>query len=365
MPDCKLNYFICENELWVEGKQIMNFVSFNSINSRDHLAETGEVKIPLHTIAKLNNAGEIVTGMSLVDLDKYNIKVGARIQVKAKYRDILNVQFDNLTVFDGFIKKILSGFPTTIIVEDRSFILRFGQVNKEWVQATQLTEGLKYCCKVANEGFKAFRESQGFTSDFQPLAVSDETATSKFNMKVWKGVSPFQVVERLMGYFKIFTGIDKQGNLYMGTGSTYPDKATVKLSTLVNVLDRDIRPINGQFENYYVEANAFINGKKVKAVAGDKEKASVRINLGYKPIETEEGLKELAQNTWYGLRSETNKGTITIPLYPEVKIFDYIKYTDNLLPELNNGYYVIGTRFSLGRNGYRRVLTVTDERYEW
>ena len=366
MPNCRLNYFICENEVWVEGRKILNFVSFESNNTRDHLAERGELKIPIHTVAKLNNSGDIVTGMTIVDLARYNIKVGAQIQVKAKYKDIAQVEFGKpLLIFDGFIKQIISGFPTTLILEDRAFILRFGKVNKEWVQKAPLTEGLEYCCKIGNEAFSKYRDSQGLTSSYKPLAVSSETATSEFNMKVWKGVSPFQVCQRLMDMFKIFTGIDKEGNLYMGTGSTFPDKETIKLDTKVNVIDRDIKPVNGMFEDYYVEANAYINGKRVKATAGDKEASSRRINLGYKPIHTEEGLKEIAINAWNGFRSTTNSGTITTLLYPDIKMFDYIEYTDNLLPELNNKFYVIGIRISLGANGYRRVLTVTDNRFEW
>lgn len=366
MPYCRLNYFICENEVWVEGRKILNFVSFESNNTRDHLAERGELKIPIHTVAKLNNSGDIVTGMTIVDLARYNIKVGAQIQVKAKYRDIAQVEFgEPLLIFDGFIKQIISGFPTTLILEDRTFILRFGKVDREWVQAAPLTEGLKYCCDVGNKAFKEFREVQGLTAQYTPLSISPETATSEFNMKVWKGVAPFQVCERLMGMFRIFTGIDKDGNLYMGTGNTFPDKATIELDTRVNVIDRDIKPINGMFENYYVEVNSYINGKRVTAKAGDKEAASRIINLGYKPLKTEEGLKELAINTWNGLRSATNAGTITTLLYPDVRMFDYVRYTDNLLPELNDRFYVIGIRISLGANGYRRVLTVTKDRYEW
>lgn len=366
MANCRLNYFICENSVYIEGERVMNFISFSSINTRSKLAEEGEMKIPLYSIAKLNNKGEIITGRNLIDLDAYNIKVGAYIKITAKYKDIMNVQFPECVVFEGFIKQIISGSPTTIILEDKCFILRFGSITKEWTQATKIIEGLKFCCDVGNKSFLEFRKSKGLTKDFPELKVSEETADSVYNMKVWKGVSPFQIVNRLMRDYSIYTGITYTGELYMGTGLNFPQKATQKLSTKVNVLERDIKPENGMFEDYYVIVNGFDkNGKRIKATAGDREGSSQVISLGYTPINTQEGLQQLATNKWYSLKSENNSGTITTTLYPDIHLFDYVSYEDTLFSELSNNFYIIGTRLSLGNNGYRRILSVTDKRFEW
>ena len=40
---CYCNFFRCGNEVWIEGKKILNFVSFVSENTVMKLAETAEM----------------------------------------------------------------------------------------------------------------------------------------------------------------------------------------------------------------------------------------------------------------------------------------------------------------------------------
>lgn len=117
---CYCNFFRCGNEVWIEGEKILNFVSFVSENTVMKLAETAEITLPFYSIAYLKG-DEIITG-SKIDVEGLNIKIGAHIQVYAYYHNInygeqVNINFENdpeagkMLVFDGFIKKIKSGFP--------------------------------------------------------------------------------------------------------------------------------------------------------------------------------------------------------------------------------------------------------------
>lgn len=107
--------------------------------------------------------------------------------------------------------------------------MRFGVVNKDWTQETSIYEGLKVCCDVGNEAFKKYRSDNNLTGDYEEISVADYTATSTFNEKLWQGVSPFEAAQMLMHKFGIYTGIDPEGKLFMGTGLKYTQKKTNKI----------------------------------------------------------------------------------------------------------------------------------------
>lgn len=368
---CYCNFFRCGNEVWIEEKRILNFVSFSSDNNVNSLAEVAEINIPLYTIAYLKG-DEIVTG-NKINIKDLNIKIGAHIQVYAYYHNIdyentVNIDFENaeeagkILVFDGFIRQIKSGFPTTLYCEDRCYILRFGEVNKDWTQETSIMDGLKVCCEVGNAAFKKYREEQNLTDTFKDLAVASYTATSTFNEKLWKGVSPYECAQMLMSKFGIYTGIDPEGDLFMGTGLNYTARKTIKLRTDTNVIERDITPTSGMFENYYVTVNGFVDGKRTTVKVGNKENARP-VKLGYKPLNTKEGLEEVANNVYASLKGQYNKGSITTLLYPRIDLFDYIDYTDTLFPENDSNYYVLGLKRQFDTNGYHVQSTITDRKW--
>lgn len=368
---CYCNFFRCGNEVWIEGKKILNFVSFVSENTVMKLAETAEITLPFYSIAYLKG-DEIITG-SKIDVEGLNIKIGAHIQVYVYYHNInygeqVNINFENdpeagkMLVFDGFIKKIKSGFPTTLVCEDKCFILRFGVVNKDWTQETSIYEGLKVCCDVGNEAFKKYRSDNNLTGDYEEISVADYTATSTFNEKLWQGVSPFEAAQMLMRKFGIYTGIDPEGKLFMGTGLKYTQKKTIKLDTSVNVIERDVSPKNGKFENYYVTVNGYVNGKRTTINVGNKGNGRP-IRLNCSSIQTREGLEEFANNAYQGLKGEYNSGTITTLLYPRIDLFDYVNFTDTLFPENSANLYVLGIRREFNENGYHVSSKLTNE--EW
>ena len=64
------------------------------------------------------------------------------------------------------------------------------------------------------------------------------------------------------------------------------------------------------------------------------------------------------------LKGTRNKGTIKTVLYPQVNMFDFVEYTDTMLPELTGNYYVIGRNLSCDTSdGFIQTLTVTNEMF--
>ena len=46
------NYFICKNEVFIEGRSIGPFTSFTTEDSRDNIFGTANIRMPFYTILK-------------------------------------------------------------------------------------------------------------------------------------------------------------------------------------------------------------------------------------------------------------------------------------------------------------------------
>lgn len=363
----KCNFLRCRNEVFVEGLNIGQFASFSSSNTRDSISGSGTLSIPLYTIAvdRTGTApGENVplTNRVRVGIDKAKLIPGATIQVYAWYEVAeLGIYYERRLVFNGYIKKVTGAFPTIIEVEDMAFPLRFGRVGKDWNPNTTLTNILNEIIPISNAAFQEYRNKNNLTSEWTQLSVAEsETATASFTMDVWRNISPYSALSRLMNLFKIYCTVYDDGQVYAGIGLGDTTTATIDLSTRLNVVGCDIVPQSSMFTDYYVQVNGLDRtGRKLTVELGDTQGEPVR--LKFSPLNTAEGLQEVANSALQRLKGDRNKGTITTKLYPIVNLFDFCRFTHTLFPELSGNYYVIGTELQLGDDGYNQILTVTNE----
>ena len=251
------NYFECGNEVIVEGFSLGHFSSFNVSNSRDVIGATAEIKIPLYTISVTDKQRPVADSLR-IGVDGAQLATGARIEVYVWYKDNTTLQhtFPKILAFSGFIRKVVSGFPTTIKCEDNSFILKFGQVNKSWSKMTPLKEVMNEVVPIANDAFAKFRKEAGLTGEFPSLSVAEsESADVEFTLNVWKAIAPYEAISRFAEEYVLYGQVSNTGKVYVGTGATNTGRQTIKLSTRLNVINRDITPEDGLFTDYYVEIN--------------------------------------------------------------------------------------------------------------
>ena len=87
------NYLICGNEVFVEGKSIGQFQSFESDETRENIVGTASIEMPFYTIAAkaakevgrgsaiaVQRVGKNTTTYVRINPDDWNIKTGARIR---------------------------------------------------------------------------------------------------------------------------------------------------------------------------------------------------------------------------------------------------------------------------------------------
>lgn len=189
------NYLICGNEVFVEGKSIGQFQSFESDETRENIVGTASIEMPFYTIAAkaakevgrgstiaVQRVGKNTTTYVRINPDDWNIKTGARIQVYAWYYDnaVIGQKFEKRLEFDGFIRDVIGGFPTVIKCEDAAFMLRFGTVTQSWPKATPLSSLLQQMCDTANAAFAKYRKDNKLTYAYPSLLPDPKSMQSDF-----------------------------------------------------------------------------------------------------------------------------------------------------------------------------------------
>jgi hypothetical protein len=356
------NFFKCANWVLIEGQNVGSFESIEVTEDRDSLSNTCTLTLPLYAIGRDNT--QPAKGVR-ASLKNAQIMVGARIDVFTWYEevDVLQQEFEKVLQFSGYIKEVVEGFPLKLICEDHSFVLRFGSIGKDWPGRTKLKDMINHIIPIANKAFTEFRQKKGFKQpdNFVKLTFdSTNSAEVEFQLSVYNKISPFDALMKLMKLYTLYANASPEGKLYFGLGVRDKFKRTVKLATNANVIDRDLIPKNGLFENYKVVVSAMLkDGTKYTYELGDSEGEAKRV---FMPINTKEGIKNFAEALMAHLKGSRNKGTITTILYPEIHLFDYINYTDTIFPSLSGNFYCIGRKFKGDtKTGYTQTITVTDE----
>ncbi|MEG0899031.1 MAG: hypothetical protein RSF40_04890 [Oscillospiraceae bacterium] len=370
----KGNYFVCANEVFVEGKSVGQFESFECEDTRENLAASATIRLPFYSMAvksiskitkgKVKSIGKNILSYVRIDPEKMGVKIGAYVEVKVWYHDnkILHHKFDKQVAFAGFIKNVTAGFPTTIECEDMAFPLRFGTAS-QFPKLTKLSDMLPAQIEISNEAFSKYREDNGLKYKCPKLSFDTNSLDGEFVFKSYKGISPFDVVSQvLVGIYKLYASVDGDGKLFAGIGTANTQKRTVELDTSINVIGRNVVLGSALFENYKVIVRYIDSNREVKEISKGSENG-IPYELPYQPNKDAKWASDIADSTLMGLKARRNKGTIQTLLYPEVRLFDFISYVDTVIDELSGGYYVIGRKLTCDDNGYRQTLTVTNKTF--
>ena len=372
------NYRICRNEVLIEGVNVGPFERFECHADDRTLGNTAVLTLPLYTLMA-TQVGEARTRTRSVfaapDGDKRlsAIKPCAQVEVYCWYEG-----YDKIKVFAGFIEHVAEGFPAKLHLQDNTYILRFGSIQKGWDGNATLQSIIADCIPIAQEGFSREREEKGFTRSVPQLTYSAENknvqaVTTALSFRNWGARSPYDTLQRLMEMLVMYGGVGDDFNVYIGAGVTESTRPVIQLDTRHNVIGRGMTPVDGRFVDYDVKITGILaNGKRHVATAGErrtgrgKEQSEFEKSYGesfraYSMLNTAAGLQDFAEKMLAYLRGKRNKGTIDCVLYPKIEIMDRVTYTDSLFPELSGGYYVIGYRFTADENGYFQQLEVTDQ----
>lgn len=364
------NVFECACEVFIEGMSIGSFASFSRTDSRDSIGTEAEVEIPYYTLVP-GSATDLQTGITYGEYrlsDDVNIRIASYIEVYAWYKDneLLNQTFEKRCVLRGYIRQVIGGFPTTLRCEGLEFPLRFGKITTDWKSKATIKDMLDQLIPIANAEFQNYRDENNLTYDWPKLTVGEpesKIADAEFALQIWKEASPFLAIEEVINLYKIYLYVGADGSVVASIGMESSSAPTRELSTRLNVIDRNIVPVNNMFENYLVTVKAIDpkTGKKIKKTVGAGHGTPYTpATYGQMP---QADLDTLAERTYNYLKGNVNKGTIVTRLYPEVNLFDYVRYEDTVLNDYTGDYRAIGVKLEMGQNGFRQSIEVTDVKY--
>lgn len=368
------NLLICKNEVYIENVFVGQFESFQMESNSRQLGATAVLTIPLYAIGA-GGGGEARSRMREIFSDTV-IKPCAQVRVVCWY--VSNgVETERITVFTGFIEHISEGFPTKLYLQDNSFILRFGSIQKLWKDNATLQTIANDCIPIAEEAFKAERDKNGFTASVPSLTygVSNKNVQAYTNALSFRngiGRAPYETVQHLMSSLSLYGGVTDDFQLYVGAGvADAASSQPIILDTRYNVIDRDIVPLDGRFIDFDVKITGLLSdGKQYTATGGlrggntgKKKNPYGETFRGFSILNTREAIQEHADRQLEMLRRSRNKGSISLVLLPKIKLFDQVQYNDTLFPELSSLYYVLDYRFEADSRGYYQRLGVTDQIY--
>lgn len=384
------NLVVCKNEVYVEDVNVGQFESFHYQANNRTLGNTATLTLPLYAIgtygvtsgrARSRMRTVFVTGEGGKSVNL--IRPCAEVKVWCWYEGWnavtgVSEEQERVLVFSGFIEHVSEGFPTKIYLQDNSFILRFGQIQKGWDGSATLQKIVNDCIPIAQKAFDEERRQKGFTRAIPKLTYSVEkknvqAITTSLSFRNWGARSPFDTIQKLMQLLVLYGGVSRNFNVYIGAGVTESTRPEIKLDTQYNVIERDIVPIDGRFVDYDVKVTGILsNGRQHTATGGygtsrqresrsEFEKTYGESYRAYSPHNTVDGMQKFADKLLAMLKGERNKGKITLLLYPKVEIMDWVKYTDTVFDELSAGFYVLNYEFKADEKGYFQYLEVTDK----
>ena len=365
------NLCICRNEVFIEGENVGQFESFEYQADSKTLGNTATLTIPLYAIG-VEQGGDARSRIRSV-FKSNNVKPCAQVEVYMWYEGLERVK-----VFSGFIEHIGDGLPTKLYLQDNSFILRFGNIQKGWDGKATLQTIVKDCLPVAQKGFNEERKKRGFTREIPSLTYSVEkknvqAVTTSLSFRNWGARSPHDTIQKLMQMLVLYGGVSDDYNVFVGAGVTKNTRPMIQLDTRYNVIERNIVPVDGRFVDYDVKITGVLaNGRQYTATGGygtsksrqarsGFEKAYGESFRGFSNLSTTQGIQDFADRMLSSLKGVRNKGRITLLLYPKIEIMDWVQYNDTVFPNLSAGYYVLSYRLKADHNGFFQQLDVTDQ----
>lgn len=307
---------------------LSSVVSVAVDDSIDGIGARCEISCPLNALIQKDGEDPFVAPVRSV------FKAGDKVRVQAWY-DGYKIR----TLFEGYIFQIREGTPSTIVCEDNVYLLRSGLLNKTWDRAVKLKEVLEYVCS-----------SRG-------VEVSDDVIDLTFTEGYFiKDSSPLYVIQQFKSDLLLVITF-REGKL-VATSISATRGDTILLDSGINVIGCNIQQPDGVWKDFKVVVKyTDPKTKKVKTFTVGDQEGQIKV-AHYEGMSKEEAMKTVNTTVLDNLRTGMYEGTLTLLLYPEVKIFSLVEYTDRSFSSLNGTYRVKRNNLTINDNGCRQTLTL-------
>lgn len=321
-------YFDCKLRVTIADK-ILETVSAVSVdNDSKTLGSNCDLVVPLNSRIQYKNGKHDF----LTDQTRNLFKTGDPINVVAWYEGLHEV-----TVFDGFVVDFAEGTPMKIKCSDQVYLLNLSIIDVHYASVT----------------LKALAEKLLAGTGITLATPTIDLTLQDITFKSMTPAAIFQWIKDQIGLNISLTG----KSLYINVASNTLN--TVELDTTINVIGSDLQKPATLFLKLKLKA-WFIreNGTKDSFEVGD-ENGQLREVFFYKLPQNEANYKKLANEALLKYKQYRYNGTVELLLYPEISLFDQVRYKDFRYPEKNANYVAVGVDYDLAENGFHRKIKLS------
>jgi hypothetical protein len=366
-------HFIGHTRLYINDIQIYDVVSLDYEHDNGHIG--GEISIKLPLLVRIENKNSKYATIPQVKVTEA-FKVSDSVKIICSYEG-----YDDITVFDGFIRDFGQGQPMTIKCMDYQYWWHFGIFGEKNRILVKKNKNSKRTFTAWGNFYKqttllnVLNQLVDYVND-----TIDATATSAENITLisekvpditlvnltFANMSPAAILQWLKEKLGLcITMIGTQ--LFCSVANTVSKTYILKsgnpndfINDGGNILKCNIQKSYAAFSRFRVEVNYLLDdGRKQVLKFGDLNGETHQFfyyNLKYDAAKFEQigidCLNKCKQNVF--------TGDFHLMLYPFISVYDEVQYTrDFRFPERQANYVVTGKKFTATTTGgYRQILKV-------
>lgn len=316
-------YAVLQAHITLGSFEFTQVHSVKITKSLDELSDSAVIEMPTSFI--LGNKDESFTRKSLKD----EIKEGDEVVIRLGYKDIYDGE-----EFRGYIKSIKPTVPLQIECEDKIYLIRKKDCNKNFHQ-TNLKAVLQYIV------------------DGTGVELNAQIPDVQMDKFLLKNVNGAKALEQLKEDFGLTIYIDDDGKLFAGLRQQLGQGTPIEFHRQKNVIKDSLKFRSADSVKLKIKAIGIRkDNTKVEVEAGDTD-GEVRTYHFYNISDAKELLKvaneKLEKQKYSGF-----EGHITGFLVPAIKRGEAAKYQDNKYESVEGTYLAEKVTLSFDDNGVRR-----------
>jgi hypothetical protein len=366
-------HFIGHTKLYINGIQVYDVVSFDYEHDNSHIGAMIDIKLPLLVrIANTNSKYSTIPQVKVTEA----FKVSDPVKVVCSYEG-----YNDVTVFDGFIRDFGQGQPMTLKCMDYQYWWHFGifgEKNRILVKKnknSKRTFTAWGCFWKQTTLLTVLNQLVDYVND-----TIDSTATSAENITLLTELVPdinlYNLTFANMSPAAILQWLKEKLGLCITMIGTklFCNVANTKYNTFVfksgnpsdfindggNILKCNIQKSYAAFSRFRVVVNYLTNdGRKQVLKFGDLNGETHEFFYYNIPYDANK-FEQIGIDCLNKCKQNVFTGDFQLMLYPWVSVYDEVQYKrDFRFPERQANYVVIGKKFTAtASGGYRQSLKV-------
>lgn len=327
-------HFVTSLTVVINNRLVSTIHSVKTKYDSKHVGSTCDIVLPLNSLIEYQDG----SGSQLVSYVLSEFKPGDPVTVFAAYDG-----YPRVTIFEGTVFEFKEGTPVTIKCIDYLALLSPTQDIAKYSGSMQTL-----ITNVLNGAYSKAKTKTGISLLLPTVGIQLSNIT-------FRSMSPWAILE----YIKKGIGLNialQEENLYVNVASNTQD--VVYFDSSRNLFSCDLQQPDTIWQGYKVRAHFLQpNGVDDSLEIGDLEAGHMTEVYFYNVSGGLPVYNRLANEALVKVRQRKFSGHVSGYLYPSVKLFDRINYTDVRYPDRSGQYVVTELSHEISDKGFHQHMT--------